>query len=424
MEARFAPGRGARLAVGEGGERWLGEPTLEAGGPPKRDRRVFEFPECASRACTVRYVVRLRDEARARADIDVAMLDGPLVLAPPSTWLLAPLVFEDEQAAARVRVKVVAPAPARFATGVAPLADDPETFDLRLADVWTSPYSAFGPLRRGPETIEGVDARFAIGPGRLDAGDDVLTTWLRTGGQAVQAYFGRFPVPRALVLMTVGTGRWVGGGRTLGGGGGTVFIRIGERAPARAFAEDWVLVHEMIHLAFPSVPREQGWAEEGLATFVEPFVRVSAGLIGEEAAWAGLVKGLPHGLPREGDRGLDRTPTWGRTYWGGALFFLLADIDIRERTGGRAGLRDALRGILAAGGSNAIRWSLEHTFEVADRALGVPALRELHGAMARDPYPVDLDALFASLGVVVTGGSVRFDETAPRAAIRRAMSAR
>jgi hypothetical protein len=66
--------------------------------------------------------------------------------------------------------------------------------------------------------------------------------------------------------------------------------------------------------------------------------------------WRDLIEGLPHGLPRAGDRGLDFTPTWGRTYWGGAMYCLLADVEIRKRTGNRHGLQDALRGVLAGGG--------------------------------------------------------------------------
>ena len=64
---------------------------------------------------------------------------------------------------------------------------------------------------------------------------------------------------------------------------------------------------------------------------------------------------------RDNDRGLDRTRTWGRTYWGGALFCLMADVEIRKQTGNRVGLQDALRTILSAGGSIDKK-------EVADRA--------------------------------------------------------
>jgi hypothetical protein len=41
------------------------------------------------------------------------------------------------------------------------------------------------------------------------------------------------------------------------------------------------------------------------------------------------------GEPGPGDGGLDDTDSWGRTYWGGALFCLLADVRFRERTGNR-----------------------------------------------------------------------------------------
>jgi hypothetical protein len=222
----------------------------------------------------------------------------------------------------------------------------------------------------------------------------------------------------------MGGGPWVGSGRTLAGGGGTVFVRIGEKATARAYADDWVLVHEMIHLTIPSLPREQNWAEEGLATYVEPFARVRAGVLDEEAAWGGLAEGLPNGLPRAGDRGLDHTPTWGRTYWGGALFWFLADVAIRTRTHNRFGLEHALRAINAAGGTNAVRWTFADVLAAGDAATGVPVLTELYAAMKASPHPVDLPALFKSLGVTVGNvrGRAKLDDSAPLAPIRRAIS--
>jgi hypothetical protein len=230
-------------------------------------------------------------------------------------------------------------------------------------------------------------------------------------------------MPGTLVLLVPSRGRWVGEGKTLSGGGGAIFMRIGEHAAPKALHDDWVLVHEMTHLAFPSVAREHDWAEEGLATYVEPFARARAGLMTPEDAWRSLVDGLPNGLPAPGDRGLDRTPTWGRTYWGGALFYLLVDIEIHKRTQNRFGLEHALRGILAAGGNNAHRWALERAFAAGDAAIGVPVLRELHDEMGTSKHPVDLDRLWRDLGVRPVAASVQFDDAAPLAAIRRAISA-
>src|SRR5262249_1538043 len=154
------------------------------------------------------------------------------------------------------------------------------------------------------------------------------------------------------------------------------------------------------------------WLEEGIATYVEPLARARAGHLSDEAVWSGLVLGLPNGLPQAGDHGLDDTHTWGRTYWGGALFCLLADLEIRQRTGGKRSLDDALRGMLASGGNIAVRWELSRALEAGDSATGVPVLADLHRRMGSEPYPVDLTALWKKLGVSLAGKRVVFDDAA------------
>ncbi|HKC10559.1 MAG TPA: hypothetical protein VKI41_00725, partial [Vicinamibacteria bacterium] len=146
------------------------------------------------------------------------------------------------------------------------------------------------------------------------------------------------------------------------------------------------------------------------------------GSLAAEEVWRGFVEGMPQGLPAEGDRGLDRTHTWGRTYWGGALFCLLADVAIRERTKGERSLDDALKGVLAAGGSISGRWSLGRTLDVADGAVGGHALRELYARLGSRPASADLDGLWKRLGLVVRAGRVEFDEAAPLAGLRRAIT--
>jgi hypothetical protein len=301
---------------------------------------------------------------------------------------------------------------------------DPAGGDARaiaLGDVWTAPYAAFGRLRLRTVQAAGGRVEVAIGPGPLAVGEEDVVGWVTDATRAITGYFGAFPIAETLVVVMPARGRWVGEGKTLCGGGGAIFIRLGEQAPVQALRDDWVLVHEMVHLAFPSVPRQHDWAEEGLATYVEPFARVRAGTMTAEAAWAGLWAGLPKGLPGPDDAGLDRTPTWGRTYWGGALFYLLADIGIRRATDNRLGLEHALRGILAAGGNNAQRWPLERAFAAGDDATGGRVLRDLHREMGNLPHPVDLGRLARELGIRRNGRHVTFDDAAPLAAIRRAI---
>jgi len=61
------------------------------------------------------------------------------------------------------------------------------------------------------------------------------------------------------------------------------------------------------------VPARHHWIEEGLATYLEPVARAQGGQLDPRVVWSELAAGLPTGLPRAGDRGLDHTPTWGRT---------------------------------------------------------------------------------------------------------------
>jgi hypothetical protein len=258
-------------------------------------------------------------------------------------------------------------------------------------------------------------------PGPSNA-DDVIASWVESSAAAVEGYYGAFPVRRLLVLArpTVGTGS--GFGTTMGHSGAAIAIDVGARSTPAELTGDWVLVHEMVHTALPDLEGPQHWLEEGLATYVEPLARRRAGTRTSAQVWGEWIEGMPHGLPEAGDHGLDETPTWGRTYWGGALFCLLADVEIRKRTNNTRSLGDALRAILATGGNIAQSWTVERVLDVGDAATGVPVLREQYDRMAHAAVPVDLGALWKSLGVSERGGALAFDDAAPLAAVRRGIT--
>lgn len=274
-------------------------------------------------------------------------------------------------------------------------------------------------------------AQLEIGGGKIDVTfsstpDEELRKlvlgWVASSARAVTVYYEQFPVSQLQVRIRLFEGRGARGGRTKGWNGSSITIAVGRASSAPDFTEDWVLTHEMVHLAFPSVPEEHHWIEEGSATYVEPIARARAGGLTPEKVWGDLVDGLPKGLPQTGDRGLDLTPTWGRTYWGGALFCLLADVEIRKQTGNKKGLEDALRAILKAGGTIESDWPLARTLEIGDRGTGVPVLRALYDKMKATPASVDLGALWKELGVERRNGKIEFIDEAPLAAIRRAIT--
>ena len=419
--ARF-DGGAAELTLDDGLGPFVQQPEIERGpGWIAAERRGdrLAVPGCARGPCRVRYRFLLEQAATQVHDRNRAFTQGGALLAPPSSWLARPIA----DVPGRYRLRVTTPPGTSFVTGVFRGAE-PGTYEAETADLAESPYSGFGTFDQSRIDLGGGTVEVAVAPGDLAVSRAAVDEWARRAAATVGVYYGRFPLPRALVIVLPTTRDRVGFGTTLGNGGGAIMIWLGRGATGADLGSDWVLTHEMVHLGIPNLPRAHRWLEEGIATYVEPLARARAGTLAVEEVWAGLVRGLPNGLPRSGDQGLDRTHTWGRTYWGGALFCFLADLEIRERTNNRKSLDDALRGIVAAGGDIAVSWPLERLILEGDRATGVPVLKELHARMGAKAEGVDLAALWRRLGVRAAGSSVSFDDQAPLAAIRRSLTAR
>lgn len=246
-----------------------------------------------------------------------------------------------------------------------------------------------------------------------------LVAWIQRAGDAVCTYYGKFPVPRIRLDIHVRGGAGIRNGTTYSDDGGFITISLGQSTSAEELDHDWMLTHEMIHLTFPSMTRTHHWIEEGISVYVEPIARVQAGQLSAERMWSEVVRDMPQGEPGSGDKGLDHTHTWGRTYWGGAMFCLVADVRIRQKTDNHKGLQDALRGILNAGGTINQDWDIEHTLAVGDKATETTVLVDLYHSMRDEPYPVDLTAMWKNLGIERThDGAVRFNPKAPLADIR------
>lgn len=472
VEATFARGvldDGTEVSVTEGAEPFVRGLTSSSGAIVDRKGAWF-VPGCAS-GCTLHYRFALKDAgARLRSD-EVANTIGAAREAPPGAWLVRPMAIREGD---QFRLAVRGTAGTSFASGLARVAapagpatgSEGETvYGGNVRDVGRSPYSVFGVLRTYPIVIGTVGESGTLGPAHLtlaitlgsrplgrstsgasrsrasgaasakaaaaDESDKALVAWAERGGNAIAKTFGHFPIDGAMVGVLPGRrGGRVGFGRALAGPlGGSVLVDLGADVSDESLESDWVLVHEMIHLAFPSLDRRHRWMEEGLATYLEPFVRARAGMVEATEVWGDFLRMLPNGLPDAGDKGLDQTPTWGRVYWGGALFCMVVDVEIRKRSHGRHSLDDALRAILDAGGNNGQLWTIERTFATGDAALGPNesdhVLTSTYNAWKDAPVPVDLDALFKSLGVLppaADGEPVRFDDSAPLAEIRRAMT--
>lgn len=240
-----------------------------------------------------------------------------------------------------------------------------------------------------------------------------LRAWLARAIHAVSEATGGVQPPLRVVARAGS-----GGARTFGRLV-TLELPDGPR-PANADRE-WVLHHELIHASFPSMPEDDAWLDEGLATHLEPLLRVRAGQLPPNEMWQALAADLPQGAPRAGEGGLTGTQVWHRLYWQGAVFWLNAELVIDRRTHGRRSLHDALCSFARADG-DAKDWSTERAFAIMDQALGEPILLDLYRSASAEGLNVQPAQLLADLGVVATPTGISFVADAPSADLRQRMT--
>lgn len=288
---------------------------------------------------------------------------------------------------------------------------------LAVALSWTASTSANVRELR----VAGTVVRADVDASSFHNGADPLLQWIARSAEIVAHYYGRFPTATLRVRVIPEGGSGVHSGQTFGYDGGAIRIKVGSEVTENQLSDDWVLVHEMTHLALPEVGDEHGWLSEGLAVYVEGVARVQAGNRTEPDVWAEEIHSMPRGLPQSGDQGLDHTHTWGRTYWGGAMFCLLADVEIHRRTQNRFGLQDAVRAIARDSGGLPTEWPIERVLKAGDAAVGTSVLEELYAQMKDKPVTPDLMGLWHKLGVEPAGSSVRLTDDAPLARVRQSI---
>jgi len=293
---------------------------------------------------TLTYRFDLARAAREQRHYKVASQHGEAILTFPATFLIRPR----EPDAGNYTLKVTG--------GLAATAQAP-TRDLDHA-----PAAVFGGFQTRDFPVQGGTVHLAYQPTPLP--EDELLHWVGLSVTALADYYGKLPMPDVLLVILTHEGRGVRGMAQ----GNSVLMLPPKTMPRDELRNDWTLMHELTHLGFPCVPYAYHWVEEGLATWLEPIIRVRAGDFSQEQMWKDIVENLPPSFPDE------NTHDYNRYYWGGALFWFLADLRIRLTT--PYTLQTALQAIVRQGGNLTQDWTLERTLQTGDAAIHQPILQE------------------------------------------------
>ena len=215
VEASFAEVPPGGLVFDDGMGRFARDVELRAGKTWKAaglDEDALAAGACR-RPCRVRYRFLLDEAARASRDRTSAFEQGGALVASPAAWLVRP----GRRGPGRFRLQVTTPAGLTFATGLFPAGRG--GYEAALADLPEAPYSAFGPFENARVDVAGGEVEVALLPGDTGVDRAALMGWVERAAGDVAAYYGAFPVPRALVIVIPGGRRAVGYGTTMGNGG-------------------------------------------------------------------------------------------------------------------------------------------------------------------------------------------------------------
>ncbi len=174
--------------------------------------------------------------------------------------------------------------------------------------------------------------------------------------------------------------------------------------------------------------REQKWVSEGFAQYYQNVLLARSGTYDELKAWQKIYEGLERGRlsrpelsPNEAAMGSLRGSLM-KVYWSGTALALMADVSLRERSGGEESLDFVLDKLQACCLPSDRVWSGTELFTRMDTLTNFPVFMQLYRRYAGTAGFPDVEPLFQRLGLSVSNGKVRFKRHAELADIRLAIT--
>ncbi len=307
---------------------------------------------------------------------------------------------------------------------------DRPTFRLGHTPADWPAWTAFGRFAENTVEVAGSQLRVAVLDGSPPVDIASVTDWIADAAGMVGSLYGHFPFSRAQVMVVPNARAreptpWAFVAR---GGGPAVHFVINQRRPIEEFYDDWTATHEFSHLLLPLVDSSDAWLSEGVATYYQNVLRARSGRMSAQQAWSDLHAGFGRGRSEarnltlaEATQRMYRSRFFMRVYWSGTAIVMLADIRLRQISGGSQSLDSALAALNACCSDMRREWRARELFARLDELTATSVFTDLLDEYVDSTRFPDVSDAYRELGLVPAGRGVSLDPDAPLASLRNAI---
>jgi hypothetical protein len=362
------------------------------------------------------YTVDLKGAARS-SDHNRS-LSPENMLVSPALWLWRPALKGD----AEIHIQFDVPHDMQVAVPWQRIDGQPNTFRLTDSPESSNAPAVFGRFDYSEIDVPGATLRVSVlrAAGHPTATMDSasINEWLRSTATDVSRAYGRFPNPSPQVVVIPldqkhRSSSAVPFGRVIRDGGEAIELFVDRNQPMQAFLDDWTATHEFSHLMLPYVAPAHRWVSEGFAQYYQNVLLARSGTYEALDAWQKLYDGLERGRQSRPELSPNEATARGmrngrmKIYWSGAAIALMADVSLRERSGGSVTLDDVMGRLQACCLPSDRTWTGPELFETLDVLAGTPVFMPLYRRYADTAGFPDTRPLFERLGLAVSANGLK-----------------
>jgi hypothetical protein len=427
VEARFDRAIKSISARSQDAGQFLRDPVdCDTGNPLNSRSRRLSLPAAGIRCLS--YTIDLKQAAKSERLSSI--LDDSNIAVSPTLWMWRPRLGSRDEIIANFSLG----GSARVFVPWERIDNDDSRYRLTASPQSGSAIALFGEFQQSIEHVGGAQLRVILPTTHERIELQSLLPWVQATANNIAGAYGTFPNPNTnIFLIPVGNLGWdseraVSFGRVVRDGGETFELMINQNRPISQFYQEWTPVHEFSHLMLPYLDRDQRWISEGFAQYYQNVFLARAAQHSTEDAWRKIYDGLERG--RESAPGLSPNDAASapmrdarmKVYWSGASIALMADVELRRRSGGRDSLDSVLGQLQQCCLPSSYAWSGAELFRKLDELLDEPLFVDLYRQYANADHFPDARPILTRLGVSVRDGRVVMDKSAELSTIRIAIT--